>query len=498
VNDGSAEDEGTTRRIPCALLLGLGLFLQCCDDTSGFTAAGRFQESASLPADVSKGAAGVRRNVVLILIDTLRPDHLDLHGYPKETAPFLNALGRDSVVFERAFSSSSWTAPSTASVFTGLYPPRHGLIQGFRANLRSWKAGAERSAGEEKTLILTPLPEEISTLPQRFQAAGYRTYGAAANINIDERVGFARGFDRFELDTKADAEDLFRQVEEWGAEIESGDPYYLYLHFNDVHRPYEGREPWYEPGRQKLDDFVARYDSEIRYLDGHLEALYRKLGWDRNTVLMMVSDHGEEFGEHGRIGHQFTLHQEVNRVLMMVHSPALTLPGRRVQVNVSLVDVMPTLLELASLPVPAAGDGMSLVPLLRDGVAQESEASFSDRTLYAHRANFALEEKHLYGVIHGDYRLIENTATGECGLFNFRADPLETTDLSEEKPEIVEALRAKLSAFKGQGIRTAHKTVDILLDDKMMNLLEELGYVEQDEPTNDAHDKDKSNTQERK
>ena len=135
--------------------LGLALL------TAGLAACGAPEPPARKP------------NVVLVVIDTLRPDHLGFGGYTRETAPFLAGLAAEGTVFERAFSTSSWTAPSTASIFTGLYPPRHGVVKGFFAHFHG---AQEDGLGEPQALDLVGLPREYPTLPELFQAEGYRTF----------------------------------------------------------------------------------------------------------------------------------------------------------------------------------------------------------------------------------------------------------------------------------------------------------------------------------
>ena len=133
-----------------------------------------------------------RPNVVVILLDTLRPDYLGFYGYEKEMAPFLAQLANESVVFERAFSTSSWTAPSTSSLFTSLYPPQHGVVEGFLMHQLLTKAREEKAM---ETIALNRLPSGRPTLPELFKSMGYGTFGLATNVNIGQEMGFNRGFD---------------------------------------------------------------------------------------------------------------------------------------------------------------------------------------------------------------------------------------------------------------------------------------------------------------
>ena len=151
-------------------------------------------------------------DVVVFLVDTLRPDHLGLYGHPKEMAPFLAKLAASGVVFERAFSTSSWTAPSTASLFTSLYPPQHGVVEGFRVH--TGHAKRMRQKAREVT-ELNRLPSDVKTLPETFDEMGYATFGVASNVNVGSEIGFDRGFDRFYRDAKAPASALLAKVMQW-------------------------------------------------------------------------------------------------------------------------------------------------------------------------------------------------------------------------------------------------------------------------------------------
>ena len=306
-----------------------------------------------------------RPNVVVILLDTLRPDYLSFYGYEKEKAPFLARLAKESVVFERAFSTSSWTAPSTSSLFTSLYPLQHGVVEGFMMHhvRKRWR---EREGRE--FIPLNRLPSDRELLPELFQSMGYRTFGIATNVNIGDEIGFSRGFDRFEQIRKSSASVVLDRVEEWREEILGSEAFFLYLHLNDVHVPYHAREPYYEKQEGKLADRRARYLSELGYVDEHVRKVYETLGLGRNTVLVILSDHGEEFRDHGGLEHWAKLFVELNHVLMMFHAPALGVSPRRITATtVSLIDVLPTLMDLAGGELVGDEEGISLVPLLMNG-----------------------------------------------------------------------------------------------------------------------------------
>ena len=212
-------------------------------------------------------------NVVLIVLDTLRADHLPFYGYKKKTAPFLSEIASRSIIFENAYSASSWTAPATASIFTSLYPFQHGVTTGLKTS-KFFK------------IKLNRIPEKIKTITEILKENGYKTYGVADNINICKDEGFTQGFDRFKLlpyefETKTNI-----QLEKWAEEIKAQKKYFLYIHYNDCHLPYHKRSPWYQKKENERDDLISCYDSEINYVDAKIKKMYELFGWDKNTMLI--------------------------------------------------------------------------------------------------------------------------------------------------------------------------------------------------------------------
>lgn len=419
-----------------------------------------------------------RPHVVVVLIDTFRPDHLAALGYERETAPFLDSVLQNSKVFRRAFSTSSWTAPSTGSLFTSLYPTNHGVTEGFLAHQR--RADAMETMQNE-VISLNRLPEDVATLPEILQRAGYTTFGVASNINIGKAIGFDRGFDYFEHMQGRSAKRLAEQMIDWHREVDTPGPRFTYMHFNDVHEPYQPREPWYDDTGDDLDRTVSAYNSEISFLDQALETLHRELSWDRQTLLVLVSDHGEEFMEHGQIGHHFTLYNELMKVLMVFSGPDLGITaGLEEGVNVSLVDVVPTILDVLDLPVPDARDGLSLVPFLgAESVSESVDRKFRKRILFAHRSHHrvrqGLPERHLWAAVYGDWKWIDHP--DGVKLLDFQNDPGETIDQRPEHEEMATLLEKQLSLFQEGGFR-ATETTAVEIDEETFKALEALGYVQ--------------------
>ena len=412
-------------------------------------------------------------NVVMITIDTLRPDHLDLYGYDTETAPFLRSLGEAGVVFDNAFSTSSWTAPSTASMFTGStrratghdgHPPRHRRLQE--------KVAAEGAA----TLVLNRLPGGAPRLPQLMRERGYATYGVATNINIGEEMGFDDGFDEFKRKNMASVEYVRDRLETWSDDILSDPPFFLYLHLNDVHAPYEGEAPWYVARDDEREDTVAAYDSEIRYVDGVLREIVDRFDPEREGLVVVLSDHGEEFWERGELGHLFSLHGEVSRIPLIVYGPALGVKVRRIDDNVSLVDVLPTLLDLVGAAVPEGLDGVSLASAIRSDAAP----ALPERALFGHRVDEYGSGRELWSAVRGDWKLIEED--GRRRLYDLSTDPEELRDVASQQAEVAADLAVGVRALREAAPTDAPNTVELEIDDERLRALESLGYVEEASP----------------
>ena len=410
----------------------------------------------------SSSEPSAQPDVVVIVIDTLRPDHLPTYGYARNTAPFLDGLAKDGHVFDRAWSTSSWTAPSTGTMFTALHPPQHGVTLGMLAT-KNMLAGTK--------VELNSISNEISTLPEIFKAAGYTTRGAATNINIGEPIGFTRGFDEFLYRPHQDADELFVDVVGWKEQLDSDGPSLVYLHLNDVHAPYEKRDAWYEKQDDWLADQRALYDSEINYLDDQLRQLYATMGWEDDLVFV-VSDHGEEFQEHGRMEHFFSLHREINHVVMLAHGPGIE--AGRTDTHVSLVDFLPTVCDAAGVSLPEGREGRSLVPALRGG-------DLADEPVYAHRRKVKKgTEMALWARIEGERRLIHgdhevSAVPGKVLLYDL-SDVLETNNLAGTEDHV--AALAELDAFRGRMKPFGKASAEVEYGAQTIEMLKELGYVE--------------------
>lgn len=326
--------------------------------------------TAALATACGSRAPTERMNVILICLDTVRADHLGVYGYnARATTPFLDSLASRSTLFEDASSTAGWTKPSVASFFTGTMPSEHGVYEG--------------SARFELGKATDVLPEEAETLAESFQSRGYRTGAFIKNAQLRPGNGFEQGFDVFK-DEVGDARAVRWSGLDW---VDEGgaDPFFLYLHFLDAHWPYavpddyatlfapreaveryqsksfrEVRDAIHDGEREfssaEREALVALYDGSLRYLDDQLRVLWKGLeirGIAENTIVCVVADHGEEFGEHGRIGHGHGLWENLLRVPWILYVPGDA--PVRVTSPVSLLDLYPTLLKTAGIAVPANG-----------------------------------------------------------------------------------------------------------------------------------------------
>jgi arylsulfatase A-like enzyme len=453
--------------------------------------------TALLLAGCGAGQERERHNVLVVLVDTLRADRLPFYGYTGDTAPFLTSWARRSVVFDRAWAASSWTAPATASVFTGVYPNQHGVVVGMEAVKRMQKVSSE--------FELSPLPDELETLPEFLSSAGYHTFGVTDNPNIGKELGFDHGFERFVCfqatrsnGMKPDSEQVTATVREWSAEIRAAEPWFLYLHFMDPHSPYEKKAPFYRaPGSagdgtsappfppervargftpERLAEESAAYDSEIRFLDQEIEKVFAALGVGEDTVVVFLADHGEEFGDHGGIGHDPQLYSELTHIPLFVHVPGI--PPRRERENVSQVDLLPTLRDLMQSPRNEQSAGTSLRALLEAG------QPLAERTLFSMRHGRAAV---LRGAISGDHKYIVTDFDARfgkpplCELYDLAQDPQEKTNLVEGEGALGAELDARLRAQEANAPKWSAGAQAYNLAPELLRKLQELGYAGEDE-----------------
>ncbi len=385
------------------------------------------------------GPASGPPDVLLISIDTLRADHLGFYGYERPTSPALDAFASTAVVFDAAEASASWTLPALASVLTSEFCSTHGC----------WDYGSV-------------LDDSFTTLPEILLAAGYDTACIVSHTFATTRHGLQQGVVHTDdsyaypevepednITSQAIADKGIRFLDQKADSPEPG-PWFLWLHFFDPHANYmehPGISELLTSGGKRTGEQVQRdrYDGEIRYTDQHvgrvLEAL-RENGSERNTLVVLIADHGEEFWDHGAQGHGHSLHRELVRVPLAIRAPGIA-PGRVAEV-VRQVDVLPTILELAGIPAPRGIAGRSLVPALRGAPLGFAPAL----------AEIAQNEANTLESLRGErYRLIRAPGTGATSVYDLQADPLETAALDD--PALTQALAGELDQLKRAALERA-------------------------------------------
>jgi arylsulfatase A-like enzyme len=404
-------------------------------------------------------------DIVCIVIDTLRADHLPFYGYPENTAPYLSALASHGVVFRHAHSPSSWTAPATASIFTSVYPFQHQVVTGLRAS-RHLRLEAQR------------IPDGLETMPELLQRRGYRTFGATDNLNICEEQGFAQGFDVFRNHTYETAEAINRTVIDWTSDIEAAGKYFLYLHYMDPHVPYNQRGQWCARRGHCSGSDVEAYDSEIHYVDEKIGELATHFGWDDDTLILVLSDHGEEFGDHGGIGHGHTLYGELIDVPLLMSYPARWNGPRSIGMRISTLDLLPTIADLIGATPVAQHEGTSLLPLL-DGTDDTPGSRMLYAHLYRRRKGVAGNQGPLEmrSLIHGDWKLI-TSSLGPPQLFNLADDPDEHHNRIDEHPDVGATLQSALTALEHSRPTQPEARTTITLSPADDEKLRALGYVD--------------------
>lgn len=422
--------------------------------------------AALVPAWLLLRKPSPRPNVVVVVIDTLRIDHLPFYGYPKETAPFLSKLAAQGVVFDKAYAASSWTAPATASIFTGLYPFQHGVVMGLMAQMRLIKRYPK--------IKINRIPEEVTTLPEVFRGGGYRTFGISDNANISEGQGFAQGFDRLLVSVHKGARYINQQALDLEKEIRAGGPYFLYLHYNDPHMPYRIELDEKEMTGDHTTDLKAMYDKEIALVDGRLEELFARFGWSKNTLLIVTSDHGEEMMEKGFYGHGQSLYNTVIHVPLLFSWPERKLfAAKRPAVNVSTMDILPTLASFLGFDEVDGLAGQDLTPVLKGKTgAATKRYIYSHLHLRANTPKASLQE----ASINGDHKYIFE-APDTHFLFDLKQDPGEDRNLYAQDRTTAQTLAANLFSFEKSCPRYNADYVDIPLDKQSIEQLRSLGYV---------------------
>jgi arylsulfatase A-like enzyme/uncharacterized membrane protein YbhN (UPF0104 family) len=446
------------------------------------------------------GAVNAARggNVLFIVIDTLRADHLPAYGYRAIQTPHLEAFGKDAIRFEHAYTNASWTRPSFASLVTGRYASSHGVMS---------KAAS--------------LPDATETIAESFSSAGYATGGVVTNYNVAPFFNFQQGFDEYRYlapnflfgasDTSAKLSllQILRRVDEKAraslGRTEPGsayqdavvvneavgslldrmpkNPWFLFAAYMDPHdpyfrHPYDGfgysRAAHVKPEPEEAEELRKLYDGEIVYWDEHFGKLVAELkrrGVYDELTIVITADHGEEFMDHGAFWHGTTLYDEQLHVPLYVKLPKNARGGSTVAHWVESVDVMPTLLALQGIKVPEGVQGVDLFLGKPQTFAEESHEGNVLSSVRLMRDGEAL-------------KLIEANAGNPRGLkerelYRVGRDANEQNDLAQSEPAAVESAQQELKNVAKQAQTGALKAneVDLSMDKAAQERLKALGYA---------------------
>jgi arylsulfatase A-like enzyme len=477
-------------------------------------------------APKDSGRGGPPQTVILIQGDTLRKDHLDVYGYERPTAPTLRRLAGDGAVFSNALTQTGWTKAAVPSVMTSLYPSTHGVHK-----------------------IPDRLPASATTIAEVFRQAGYATASFASASFTGAFTNLHQGFEELhEVESTVGragpaggssktAREYVDRFSEW-LEHHRDVPSFVYLHFMDPHSPYEPYPPyntlWADPeGREEYlralevlkrfvgDAFMADrgmptrdellaagldpaafirfskgwYDGSIRGMDTEISRVVERideLGLRDRSIVTFYADHGEEFHDHGRMWHGQSVYGEMIRVPLILWGPGRVPKGLKVEEPVELIDVMPTLLEYAGLPLPPGIQGQSLRPLLgpdgRGGAVAAAGSDWKRRPVIAEKqpqdGSDHPRQTECYAIVDGNWKLIHNVVRPperpEYELFDFYKDPLDQQNLAAEHPDVVERLSKQLEGWKRMATQARLKpdSEDTKgMSAEQLERLRSLGYV---------------------
>ncbi len=436
------------------------------------------------PPDPPKGP-----NIVFITMDTTRRDHCSVYGYERDTTPNLRAVADAGALFNLAYAPTASTGPSHATMFTSLYPVAHRVIKNGRV-----------------------LTAEHETLAEILQGAGYETAAVVSSFVLDAKFGYAQGFDSYDDDMAFKRSSM--RMREWeGHTIEKGfdqraddvtkkairwvtkqrDPrknFLLFIHYFDPHSPYSPPKPFASrfgspsPQAGDMDGPMRRYDEEILFMDHEigrfLESLDALAGAE-NTIVVVAGDHGECLGQHGHLEHGLNIYEEAVRVPLLIRWPGQVAPGTVFQEPVEMVDLVPTLLELAGIqPKDVGFQGKSLARALQGKASLDA-----GRPVFLHRRHYvynpgiptqgdARGEK--FAIRVRNWKYIEGPEEGTKELFNLEQDPGELANLYDTERERGLTHSAHLREF----IKThrANDLPSLPISDEDREALEAMGYLQ--------------------
>ena len=425
-------------------------------------------------------------NVVIISIESFRHDHMGISGYHRPITPVLDDLAHRGTFFNRAYSQCSWTRPSVASTLTSSYQSVH------RIDADAILKGKAQLKNAEKFLAIK-INDSFQTLPELFQSRGYRCFGWTAKHLLWSGYNFNQGFHEYKEGFGSDV-DILNHLAKL-TQNKHLQPFLAFVHLGATHVPYEPEDKYnlYDKnpegvniapdnvmkinrGEIKLtpEDIahnIALYDGAIQMTDeriGEVLKAFKTSNIINNTIIVVMSDHGEEFYDHGRVVHALTVYEEVIRVPLIMAGPGIP-KGKIIDWPVQNIDVMPTLSALIFKYVPEGLQGNNLIPLMNSDKLNWYPA-------YSERSN-------LHAVMEGQWKYIFNSFNEKEELYNLDIDPGEKDNLAlnPEHKIIREMLAGKIQKFLRQNNQIVKRYGYLSyseIPDDVVKKLRALGYLQ--------------------
>lgn len=465
--------------------------------------------SAMIGCERSDTTAEPDPNIIFVLVDTLRTDRVGVYGSSGGHTPTLDAIAREGVVFDRVIAQSPWTQPSMASLFCSRYPTAHKVLR-----YEPLRPDGTRDASQ--IAVLSPA---FRTLAELLQEKGYETAGFVANPLMLSEYGFAQGFDTYDTsfaNNRTPGNMVNEAALAWLEKRTPRKPFFLYMHYMDVHGPYNAGPEFLDglldavdrnPNKTRLSPvetdrlgylrqlpkvrtnearhtrlaryreyWEARYEAGVREFDHHLARLKSGLQdsgvWD-DAYVIITSDHGESLCEHGFWKHGWTMYHAELHVPLVLRWPAVLTPGQRVARRVRLIDLLPTLVDQLRLPAVEDAQGVSLAGLIAGTAALRSIPALAEAV------KVGSERKALYLE---EWKLMVNSETNERRLFRIEEDPQEQHEVSARFPDVADRLHRALS----EQMKASHelaKTIDETTTPatpEQIERLKALGYIGDD------------------
>lgn len=434
-----------------------------------------------------------RPHVLLIVVDALRPDHLGCYGYSRPTSPAIDSLAAEGIRFETVISQSTLTKTSIASLFTGLNPHRHGVYRGSRL--------------VEGRRVSDKLDSDLTTLAEGLGEVGYLSAAFLQQSQLGAASGYAQGF-MFYNESQRNIDNVHRRFLRWLSRVGSTAPVFAYLHYIDLHDPYRPDPPFDTlygqsgPIYSKLDldnwsttlrqiregelaltdadvrQLIALYDGKLTQIDRELERLWQRLE-DKDiyedALVILTSDHGDGFMEHGFISHSAQPYDELIRVPLILKFPEAAGRGMTIREQIRLVDVMPTVLDYVGSPTPKDLDGKSLWPVLQNRLAGGERSLEETHAVSEIEMSLRGVNRYLASIRTPTWKLMGEPG-GALELYNLLEDPGEQDDRFTDRP--AEAAHLEELLMRAAEAREEATSDQVPLEAETVDSLRALGYIE--------------------